>query len=357
MNFYVVLGIRREASAEDVRRAYRRLARKYHPDINPGDRAAADAYRQITEAYETLVDPQRRRDYDAHQEPAPPAAAVEPNYRFAGFDFSMHVEGPKATSFGELFAASPGLHPERGADLHATVDLTLEEAARGVERRVTLTRLERCGPCAGRGVIRSPEVPCRFCEGTGEVRTARGHMVFRRVCSACAGQGVTRHRPCAACGGEGVGVRADAVTVSVPPGLDDGALLTVPGEGHAGRRGGPPGDLRLAVRLLPPPVFARDGHDLLITVPIAVHEAGLGARIEVPGLDGPVRLRVPPGTQSGQSFRLRERGLPSARGGGRGDQVVTVRIVMPNVLDERSKALLEEFGRLHPEDVRKPREA
>ena len=357
MNFYVLLGVRREASAEEVRRAYRRLARKYHPDINPGDRAAADAYRQITEAYETLVDPVRRREYDAHQEP-PPAAVVAADYRFAGFDFTMRVDGPKATSFGELFAeVSPGVRPERGADLHATLDLTLEDVAHGAERRVTLTRLERCGPCGGRGVIRSPEVPCRICDGTGELRTARGHMVFRRVCTACGGQGVTRQRPCNACGGEGVGVRADAVAVTVPPGLDDGALLTLPGEGHAGRRGGPPGDLRLAVHLLPHPVFARDGQDLSIRVPIAVHEAALGARIEVPALDGPVRLRVPPGTQSGHAFRLKERGLPSARNGGRGDQVVTVHIVLPSVLDERSKALLEEFGRLHPEDVRKPREA
>jgi molecular chaperone DnaJ len=357
MNFYVVLGVRREASAEEVRRAYRRLARKYHPDINPGDRAAADAYRQISEAYETLVDPDRRREYDAHHEvPAP--AVVPADYRFAGFDFTMRVDGPQATSFGELFAEpSPGLHPERGADLHATLDLTFEDVAHGSERRVTLTRLERCGPCGGRGVIRSPELPCRTCEGSGELRTARGHMVFRRTCVACGGQGVTRQRPCSACGGEGVGVRADAVTVSVPPGLDEGALLTLPGEGHAGRRGGPAGDLRLAVHVLPHPVFSREGQDLSIRVPIAVHEAALGARVDVPGLDGPVRLRVPPGTQSGQTFRLRERGLPSARNGSRGDQIVTVYIVLPSVLDERSKALLEEFGRLNPEDVRKPREA
>jgi molecular chaperone DnaJ len=152
-------------------------------------------------------------------------------------------------------------------------------------------------------------------------------------------------------------VRADAITISVPPGLDEGALLTVPGEGHAGRRAGPPGDLRLTIHVLPHAVFTRDGHDLAIDVPIAIHEAALGARIEVPGLDGPIRLRVPPGTQSGRTFRLNERGLPSARNGGRGDQVVTVHIVLPSVLDERSKALLEEFGRLHPEDVRKPRGA
>jgi molecular chaperone DnaJ len=354
MNFYVVLGVGREASAEEVRRAYRRLARKYHPDINPGDRAAADAYRQITEAYETLADPDRRRDYDAHQEPAPPAT-VSGDYRFAGFDFTMRVDGPQATSFGELFTEpSPGLHPERGADLHASLDLSLEEVARGAERRVTLTRLERCGPCGGRGVIRGPELPCRMCEGTGELRTARGHMVFRRTCTACAGRGVTRQRACAACGGEGVGVRADAVSVAVPAGLDEGAVLTLPGEGHAGRRGGPPGDLHLAVHVLPHPVLARDGQDLSALVPIAVHEAALGARIEVPGLEGSIRLRIPPGTQSGQTFRLRERGLPSARNGTRGDQIVTVQIVLPRVLDERSKALLEEFGRLHPEDVRKP---
>jgi len=357
MNFYVVLGVGRGASAEEVRRAYRRLARKYHPDINPGDRAAAEAYQQITEAYETLADPARRQEYDAHQEASPPAV-VESDYRFAGFDFSVRVEGQKASSFGELFA-EPGLgpHPERGADLHATVDVSLDEIAHGVERRFTLTRLERCGPCGGRGAIRGPEVTCRLCEGTGELRTARGHMVFRRTCTACGGQGVTRHRPCAACGGEGVGVRADVVRVNVPLGLDEGALLTLPGEGHAGRRGGPPGDLRLAIHVLPHPVFTREGQDLLVTVPVAVHEAALGARIEVPGLDGPIRLRVPPGTQSGQAFRLKERGLPSARNGGRGDQVVTVHIVLPRLLDERARALLEEFGRLHPEDVRRSREA
>jgi molecular chaperone DnaJ len=356
MNYYVVLGLGREASPEEIKRAYRRLARKYHPDINPGDRAAAEYFRQITEAYETLVDPARRRDYDTHDEV--PSAPVESRYRFAGFDFSVHVEGQKAPTFGDLFsdvlagAAAVASGPERGADLHASAEIALEEVARGAERGLTLTRLERCGPCGGRGVLRGAEAPCRLCEGSGELRTIRGHMVFRRTCGACGGSGVTRARVCHACGGEGVGVRTDVVRVIVPPGVTTGNVLTVPGQGHAGRRGGAPGDLHVTIEVQPHPVFTREGDDLRVEVPVAVHEAALGARIDVPALDGPARLRVPPGTQSGHVFRLRERGLPAPRHDRRGDLVVTVRLVLPPVLDERSRALLEEFGRLNPGNVR-----
>jgi len=354
MNFYVMLGLRREASPEEVKRAYLKLARKYHPDINPGDRAAAEYFRQITEAYETLVDPARRRDYDAHDDV--PGTPVESKYRFAGFDFSVRVEGQQAPTFGDLFADAVGgavRGPERGADLHATLELTLEEVARGVRRELTLTRLERCGPCGGRGVLRGAEGPCHVCDGHGELRSVRGHMVFRRTCAACGGSGVARYRPCSACGGEGVGVRTDRVPVDVPAGLTHAAPLVVPGQGHAGRRGGAAGDLRLAIELLPHPVFTRVDRDLHVEVPVAVHEAALGARIDVPGLEGPVRLRIPPGTPSGQTFRLRGRGLPSTRDTGRGDLVVTLRLVLPPVLDARSKALLEEFGRLNPDNVRK----
>jgi molecular chaperone DnaJ len=356
MNFYVMLGLRREASADEIKRAYRRLARKYHPDINPGDRAAAEYFRQVTEAYETLVDPARRRDYDTHEDV--PSAPVESKYHFAGFDFSVRVEGQQAPTFGDLFsdalagASVAPTGPERGADLHASLQLTLEEVARGAERGLTLTRLERCGPCGGRGALRGAEAPCRLCDGSGELRTVRGHMVFRRACAACGGGGTTRFRVCHACGGEGVGVRTDVVAVVVPPGLGDRHVLTVPGQGHAGRRGGPAGDLRITVEVQPHPVFARDGNDLRVEVPVAVHEAALGARIDVPGLEGPVRLRIPPGTQSGQTFRLRERGLPAPRDAQRGDLLVTVRLVLPPVLDERSRQLLEEFGRLNPGNVR-----
>jgi molecular chaperone DnaJ len=177
-------------------------------------------------------------------------------------------------------------------------------------------------------------------------------MVFARVCPACGGEGRVRYRACGACGGEGVGVHSETIDVDLPAGLDAGAVVTVAGQGHAGRRGGTPGDLRLTLSVLPHACFRRAGDDVHLEVPVAVHEAALGTRIEVPTLDGPARLRIPPGTQSGQTFRLRERGAPSLRGARRGDFIVTVRLVLPKVMDERSKELLREFGRLNPDNVR-----
>jgi molecular chaperone DnaJ len=356
MNFYMLLGVRREASSEEVRRAYRRLARKYHPDLNPGDPVAADHYRRVTEAYETLVDPERRQRYDAGGEP--PGPVVESRFEFAGFDFSARAEGSAASTFGELFAdalrgrVAAGTRPERGADLHATLSVSFEEAVRGTDRPLTLTRLERCGPCGGAGFLAGAETHCAMCEGAGEVRGARGHMVFSRVCPGCGGAGLVRRRPCRACGGEGVGVRTDTVTVHVPAGVWDGAQFSLAGEGHAGRAGGGAGDLRITIEVAPHEFYRREGDDLLVEVPVAVHEAALGARVQVPTPEGPVRLRVPPGSQSGQRVRLRGRGL-ALRDGRRGDLVVTLRLVLPAALDERSRALLREFGELNPENVRK----
>jgi len=357
MSFYVVLGVRRDATLEEIRRAYRRLARKYHPDLNPGDRRAAELFRQISEAYETLSDPDRRREYDRLGEA--PAGPVDSVFEFQGFDFSVHADEARAPTFGELFAdaieagaaGGRGGEPATGADLHASVTLDFEEAMRGTRRNLTVTRLERCAPCRGLGWLPGPPARCLRCDGSGQVRGVRGHMVFARTCGVCAGTGVTRVRVCGACGGEGVGVRTETIPVDLPPGVAEGELI-VPGQGHAGRRGGPPGALRLMVTIAPHPIFRRSGQDLLVEVPVAVHEAALGARIEVPGLDGPTRLRIPPGTQSGQTFRLRERGVPAGREGRRGDLVVTVRLVLPPVLDERSKELLREFGRLNPVNVR-----
>lgn len=356
MDFYVLLGIGRQATPADVRRAYRRLARRYHPDINPGDARAAEMFRVIQEAYETLADEERRRRYDVMGGVAIPPE-VESRFEFSGFDFAHEAQGRAAATFSELFAdaisgAAPATSSERGADLHVTMTLAFEEAAQGGRRTVPVTRLERCAPCRGHGFLPGPESACVYCDGTGHVRGARGHMVFTRVCSACGGRGVVRYRPCPACGAEGVGVHSDAVDVELPPGLDSGALVSLPGQGHAGRRGGPPGDLRLTIAVRPHRFYRREGDDVHLEVPVAVHEAALGTRIEVPTLDGPARMRIPPGTQSGQTFRLRERGVPSPRDGRRGDLVVTVRIVLPRVMDERSKELLREFGRLNPDNLR-----
>jgi molecular chaperone DnaJ len=351
MNLYVILGVRRESSLDDIKRAYRRLARKFHPDINPGDRAAAQRFREIAEAYEVLSDPGRRQQYDASGLVADLGIG---SFEFKGFDFTVD-EAERPATFSELFAdafqAPAAFAPERGADVQETLRLSFEDAVRGSRRSLTLTRLERCGPCHGRGVLPAPAGPCATCDGTGNVRGGRGHMVFGRPCPACRGAGAARYRFCGACGGEGVGVRTDTVSVDLPPGLQSGTIVSVPEQGHAGRRGGDAGDLRLTVLVDSHAFFRRDGDDLLVEVPVAVHEAALGARIDVPSLEGPVRLRVPPGTAAGQSFRLRERGVlgPSGR---RGDLIVTVKVVLPRIIDERSKELLREFGEINTENVR-----
>lgn len=356
MDLYIVLGVQREATPGDIKRAYRRLARRWHPDINPGDREAAVRFRQVLEAYETLIDPDRRRHYDAGHAPAP-CAEPAPAYGFAGFDFSARVHAERTTTFGELFEdvfarrRAPDAAPAHGSDIHAQAQLTFEEAWHGAERTVTITRHHPCHHCAGSGFHRVSETRCVSCEGVGTVRTVRGHMVFSKNCPRCAGTGLLRQERCASCHGQGVAARTETITVRTPPGVPDGARVRAPGKGHAGVRGGAPGDLYLEVAVEPHPVFRRDGDDVHMVLPVAVHEAGLGTKIDVGTPDGPARVRIPPGTQSGQRFRLRGRGVPT-RGGGRGDLVVEVRLSLPRVLDERSKDLLREFGRINGESVR-----
>jgi molecular chaperone DnaJ len=353
MDFYIVLGLERGATLNDIKRAYRRLARKHHPDINPGDRLAAQKFRQIAEAYETLSDPDRRRRYDTTG-----ARADDPGvrtYGFEGFDFNVTVHGADAPTFGDLFAdvlnqrdaRRDAFAPERGVDLHQTVTLEFDEALRGGQRAITVTRQEHCRTCRGAGRLHVNETRCPHCHGSGVVKSTRGHMVFSKPCAQCGGTGVLRQAICPTCGGQQVEIRTEPLTIAIPPGLADGARIRIAGKGHAGPNGGPAGDLYVDVRVRPHPLFVRDGDDLRLDIPIGIHEAALGARIEVPSLDGPARLRIPPGTQSGQRFRIRERGLPSPRGGVRGDLVVEVRLVLPKVLDERSKELLREFGRIN----------
>ena len=353
MDFYVVLGLGPGATLADVKRAYRRLARRYHPDINPGDETAAAIFRRVAEAYEILSDPGRRRLYDSGQRSMPESPSIE----FEGFDFSAAVEGRDAGTFSELFAEvfQPPAAPESrraGAELHVELSLTYQQATRGGEFPVTVTRQERCAECEGSGMRRRTEARCPRCQGTGTVRWARGHMVFSKNCVGCGGTGRLRQQPCTGCGALGVHPRHETVGVPVPAGTTDGTSIRIARKGHAGMGGAEYGDLFVRVRVAPHDAFRRDGLDLHLTVPIAVHEAALGARIDVPALDGTARLRVPAGTQSGQRFRLRGRGIPSANGES-GDLVVEVKLVLPAALDERSKSLLEEFGRLNPTDVRK----
>lgn len=355
MDYYAVLGLASGASATDIKRAYRRLSRRYHPGINPGDGAAAALFHRINEAYETLADTDRRRRYDDSGGQVP---AGERAFEFSGFDFSVAAHGSQAATFSELFAEA--LHPvlqadrearEAGADLHASVTLSFDESMRGTDRHVMVSRQVACTPCAGAGQLRTMESRCTPCQGTGSVRWARGHMVFTKACTECGGTGCERHRRCVSCAGHGRVVRSDGIPVRIPAGVVDGTRLRVAERGHAGARGGRPGDLYVDVQVRPHPVLHRDGADLHMTVPIAVHEAALGARVELPSFDGPVKLRVPPGTQGGQRIRISGRGAATISGG-RGDLLVDVRVTLPSLLDERSKELMREFARLHQEDVR-----
>jgi molecular chaperone DnaJ len=359
VDLYELLGVSREAGPEDLKRAYRRLARKFHPDLNPGDRAAALRFRAVLEAFETLADPERRRHYDACGVAGLAGPAAE-TFGFEGFDFSVEsVGGPMASTFGDLFAdvisgtvGAVADGPQDGADLHVTAALSFEESVHGASRTVTLVRRVMCRGCGGMGTTSVAESTCPSCRGGGSIRSARGHMVFSKTCARCGGTGRQRHSACPACAGGGVEARSEVIPVQIPAGVADGERLRIAGKGHAGTRGGKPGDLYLTVQVAPHARFRREGDDLHLSVPVAVHEAALGARFDVPTFDGPVRLRVPPGTQSGQRIRLRGRGVPSRRDGRRGDLVVELRIVLPAVLDERTKALLRAYGEINADDVR-----
>ena len=355
MDFYILLGVERKASDNEIKRAYRRLARRFHPDINPGDREAAARFRQILDAYETLIDPERRRRYDT----GGVSSIIDESstFGFTGFDFSVTATGERAPTFGDLFEEvftqrERQAEPQRGADVHARATLTFEDAWRGVGWETTITRQTTCHACAGSGFHRAIESRCMSCEGSGSVRSVRGHMVFSKNCRHCDGTGRLRQLMCDTCQGQGVERRVESVHVRMPPGVADGTKIRVAGRGHAGFRGGPPGDLLIDVEVRPHRMFRRDGDDLHLELPLAIHEAALGARIALATPDGSTTIRIPPGTQSGQQFRLRERGAPSAHNGTRGDLVVQVRLMLPKLLDERSKELLREFGRINGDSVR-----
>jgi molecular chaperone DnaJ len=358
MDLYSLLGLNRAATADEIDRAYRRLARRYHPGINPGDRVAEEMYRQIQHAYDVLADIERRREYDRGAARGP--VKVETAVSFEGFDFSTPAEGPFAATFSELFAgvfqdaAREATTPSRGTDVEAVLALSFMDAVRGGQFPLSVVRQERCPACGGDGRMPRPAVACPACRGQGARRWARGHMVFTTPCEDCSGTGRLTAQPCRQCGGVGLQTRSEVVTIGVPPGVDRGARIAVPGRGHAGARGGSSGDLYVTVEVGEHPFFRRIGRDLYLTLPLAVHEAALGARIDVPTLNGPVKLRIPAGTSSGRRLRLTGQGVPAANGAGEaGDLVVETQIVLPAIRDERSRELLKEFGRLNDVDVRR----
>ncbi|HXX20663.1 MAG TPA: J domain-containing protein [Candidatus Acidoferrum sp.] len=375
-DYYELLGVPRKANVKDIRAAYRKLARKYHPDLNPGDKSAEEKFKQIQEAYEVLSDPKKRQMYDqfgfnapgAGGGPGPGAAygGVSPediHFDFGGFDFGGPGAGGAGagTSFRDLFsqffrgatAAQPGAGREPGTDLEYQIDITFAEAMHGAVKKLSFTRLDVCNVCHGAGVAPGDEKVCPTCNGSGQVTQVSGKMRFQITCSRCGGSGRLRTM-CRNCGGDGRVQRVDTLDVRIPPGAQTGSRVRVAGRGNAGTGGAPPGDLFIITNVQPHPFFERRGDDLYTVVPVTVSEASLGAKVEVPTIDGRAQVRIPPGTNSGKRLRLREKGAPSARQPGkRGDQIVEVQVVVPKPEDERVRNLLKELGKLDQEDPRR----
>jgi len=400
-DYYEILGVKKSASAEEIRKAFRKLARKYHPDVNPGDKSAEEKFKSLSEANDVLSDPKKRKIYDQlgfYSDNIDPAtadayaragggtsgggfqgAAGFPGgstgqaggqgvpFDFSGFDFSdlMDNAGQSRRSgggggFRDIFsgifgggrgAAAAETGPEPGSDLEYQVNVPFWTAIRGGVMRLNITRQDVCSNCHGQGYIEAPG-KCSECNGTGQVTQTGGRMKFNVQCPSCQGTG-KNISTCPSCHGEGTVSRTEPLEVRIKAGTRDGQRIRLAGKGNAGSHGGAAGDLYVIIRIDPHPVFRRDGDDIYLTVPVSATEAALGAKIEVPTIDGRALLKIPPGTQSGQKLRLREKGVPSAtREGVRGDEIVEINVTVPMPRDERTKELLKELAKLNPEDPR-----
>lgn len=392
-DYYGTLGIKKTATAEEIRKAFRKLARKYHPDVNPNDKKSEEKFKEISEANDVLSDPKKRKIYDQlgfYSDNIDPAAAEAyargggfgaggfggvpgggagrgsqgAPFDFSGFDFSNFESGERSTGgsggfrdiFSSIFSGGRGgaaveTEPEHGADLEYQVNISFWDAIRGTVMRLNISRQATCDNCNGNGSVGAVGT-CPECGGSGKVSQSSGPMKFNMQCPRCHGSGKAQNR-CQVCHGEGVVTRSEPLEVRIKPGTRDGQRIRLAGKGNAGVRGGAPGDLYIIIRTGEHPVFRREGDDIYVTVPVTAMEAALGAKIEVPTVDGRSQLKVPPGTQSGQKLRLREKGVPSAsREGGRGDQIVEIRIVVPEARDLKVRELWQELQKLTPEDPR-----
>lgn len=370
-DYYDLLGVSKKATAKDIRTAFRKLARKYHPDLNPGDKSSEEKFKQLQEAYDVLSDTKKRQMYDQYGfysdniPPGGPGAGPEHdeqgvNFDFNGFDFGggSGTQGG-GSSFRDLFSqffrggrgASAEPEHEPGGDLEYQIEIDFWDAVRGAVKKLTITRLDTCEACHGTGAIGSAQT-CPTCHGSGTIQQAAGKMKFNVPCTRCGGTGKIR-KVCPTCGGEGRLRRTETIDVRIPAGVASGSRVRVPGKGNAGTMGAPAGDLYLRVDVKPHLFFERRGDDLYTKVPVTVTEATLGAKVEVPTIDGRSLVRIPPGTNSGKTLRLKEKGVPSARNGARGDQYVEIQVVVPQPTDERVRNLMKELETVAPEDPRK----
>ena len=356
-DYYEVLGVSKSASDDEIKKAYRKLAKKYHPDVNPGDQAAEAKFKEVNEAYSILSDKEKRARYDQFGH-----AGVDPNYGAGGpgggFGFDMG-DIDLGDIFGSFFGGGFGGFggsssarrngPQKGESLRANLTITFEEAAFGCEKEISLNRSEECGACHGSGCEPGTTAEtCPDCRGTGVVRVQQrtGGFAFSSTaaCARCRGTGKIIHSPCKACSGSGSVKKSKRVTVSIPAGIDDGQAVSLRGQGNAGKNGGPAGDLIVGVRVKPSNQFRRDGTTVLYEQPVTFYQAVMGAELEIPTIDGKVKYNLPAGTQPGTTFRLRGKGVPTVNGRGRGDQYVTVRIMVPTSLTSEQRDALSRFA-------------
>ena len=352
-DYYEVLGIQKGASEDEIKKAYKKLARKYHPDMNPGDKEAEEKFKEVNEANEVLSDPEKKARYDQFG-----FAGVDPNYGAGagggayggGFDF-----GDLGDIFGSFFGGGFGGQrrnpnaPQRGESIRASVSISFTEAAFGCEKSVTIERSEQCPTCKGSGCApgTTPEI-CPDCHGSGTVQTRRqtpmGVFASNGPCRKCGGTGRLIHQPCSDCRGSGAVRKRRTIKVNIPAGIDHGQTISLRGQGGAGKNGGPAGDLLITVMVQPHEIFRRDGVDVFCEAPITFTQAVLGAELEIPTIDGKVKYSIPEGTQSGTTFRLKGKGIPGLNGRARGDQYVTVYIETPRNLNREQKEALRKFS-------------
>ena len=353
-DYYEVLGVSKGASEDEIKKAYKKLARKYHPDLNPDNKEAEEKFKEVNEAYEILSDPNKKARYDQSG-----FAGVDPNYGAGGagggfdggFDF-----GDLGDIFGSFFGGGFGggrrtnpNAPQRGESIRLSLAISFEEAAFGCEKEVSVDRMEQCGTCHGNGCAAgtTPEV-CPDCHGTGQVQVRRqtpmGVFATSSPCGRCGGKGKIIHQPCPDCRGSGAVRRRKTIQVSIPAGIDNGQTISVRGQGSAGKNGGPAGDLLVTITVRPHELFRREGTSVLCDAPITFAQAVLGAELEIPTIDGKVKYDLPEGTQSGTTFRLKGKGIPAINGRGRGDQYVTVYIETPRNLNREQKEALKKFA-------------
>src|SRR5438874_3326001 len=349
-DYYEVLGVSRDATDEEIKKAFRKLAHQHHPDKNPGNRKAEERFRELAEAYQVLSDAERRSMYNRFGH-----AAFEQGGGVGGFEFGAGFEDILGDLFGDFFGTGRTrgrTRARRGQDLRYDLEVTFEEAAFGCEKTIAVPRLSACETCGGRGAKpgTAPKT-CPQCRGSGQVRFQQGFFSIAKTCGHCNGQGTIIAQPCASCGGSGVQRRTHQLNIKIPPGVDSGSRLKLRGEGEAGANAGTPGDLYVVLSVREHPLFAREGSDVVCEVPLSFAQAALGAEIDVPTLDGPARVKIPAGTQSGHVFRLKGRGIPDLNGYGRGDEIIRVVVETPRKLSPRQRELLEEVARLSGEEV------